>query len=595
MSVRIGIAGAVLLSFCFACGGSGSSGPSLTISPPSLTITTGSTPAGFTANLTGSSSPISWSLAGPGSISATSGSTTSYTPPANLAAATTATLTATAGSLTANATITINVPAINLTVSPSTLTVPAGLTSTLFTATLTGSSNAISWSLSGPGSITSTTGTTTSYTPPNSVTATANATLTATAGAGLTANVPITITVPAPITVSGTLVNMNNLPVGSAAVTIGTQNTLSGADGKFTLSNVTPPYTLVAISNKIAVVYQELTATNPVIVFFNATPTLPNSGTVTGSISPAPASTSTSIATWGSPETSIFANYDYFSSNPYSINMSWLGPASTTGNVHVLQEVLDSTTNYPTSYPGYGMAQGVVLTAANVVAPTINMVSISVDSLSGTVSLPSPEYFVALSLMSATFSDGATALLGSKFSSMDAGFTRSTPSGIGATIDVGVIAENANNSISSTMISGLASNATNAQLTILAASEPGLPTDSATGITTTTQFTWTPFAGGVNFITFTPTTNTNPTYYVVTPATTITIPDLSTLGLGLPVGGQGYNWQVWGFAPFANVDAFASGNFFAPLVQLGVIVLKPPSNFPVYSLSLANDRGFTTQ
>lgn len=538
MSVGIRIAGTAFLLSCFACGGGGSSGPVLTISPPSLTVTAGSTPAGFTANLTGSSSPISWSLAGAGSISATSGSTTTYTPPSNLAAATTATLTATAGTLTANATITINVPAINLTVSPTTLSVPAGLTSTLFTATLTGSSNSISWSLSGPGSISAMTGTTTSYTPPLSVTATTNATLTATAGASLTVNVPITITVPTPITVSGTVVDVNNLPVGSASVTVGSQNTLSATDGTFSLSNVTPPYNLIAIFNKSAVVYQELTATKPVIVFFTA-PVLPNSGKVTGNISPANFTGLTSVATWGSPETAIFADYDFdFSANPYSITPTWFGPSSTTGNVHVIQEIQDAT-GYPTSYPGYGMTQGVVLTSANVVAPTITLVSISVDRLSGSLTLPPPPYGVALSLLTATFSDGATALLGSS-ETLDAGYSFATPSGIGATLNVGAIAENTTtNALSGALISGLATNATNANLTILTASEPELPSDTATGITTTTQFTWTPFAGGINFIVFTPTVATNPTYYVVTPATTTTIPDLSTEGLALPAGVRG--------------------------------------------------------
>jgi hypothetical protein len=601
MSVRIRIAGVALLSLCFACGGGGSSGPSLTISPATLTVTSGSTPAGFTATLTGSSDAIAWSLSGPGSISTTSGTSTSYTPPASLAASTTAILTATAGTLTASATITINPPAINLTVSPQTLTVAAGTAATTFTATLTGSSNAIAWSLSGPGSISTMAGTTTSYTPPISVTSTTTATLTATAGASLTASATITINVPAPITVSGTLVNMNNLPMAGASVSIGAQNTLSASNGTFTIANVTPPYDLIAISNKIGVVYQQLTLTNPTVVFFSV-PSLPNSGTVKGSVSPATGLGVTGMVTtaaWGSPETSISANYDFnFSANPFSITPSWFGPASTTGNVHVIQEVVSSSTNFPTSYPGYGMAQGVVLTSAGVTTPTINLVSISVGSISGTLTLPTASYTIPISLLNAEFSDGATALLGSSGTVAAGSFTFATPLGIDATMDIEALAEEpGTNSLSATMISGVAPTATGVQLSILAPSDPGLPSDSATGITTTTEFTWTPFAGGINFITFVPTNSANPTYYVVTSATSITIPNLSTQGLGLPTGGQAYRWQVYGFAPFANVNAFASKNFFAPLASaaLGIIVIQPPSNFPVYSYSLADNRAFTTQ
>jgi len=71
----------------------------------------------FTAKLSGSSNPISWALAGPGSISASSGSSTLYTPPLAGSAPMSATLTATAGAgLSAGATIQIT-PPLPITVS----------------------------------------------------------------------------------------------------------------------------------------------------------------------------------------------------------------------------------------------------------------------------------------------------------------------------------------------------------------------------------------------------------------------------------------------------------------------------------------------
>src|SRR5450631_3499274 len=81
---------------------------SLKVNPKALVVTAGGAASNVTANLTGSSSAIAWSLSGPGTISSTIGDTTSYTPPASVTAATAATLTATSGSASGQAMITIN-------------------------------------------------------------------------------------------------------------------------------------------------------------------------------------------------------------------------------------------------------------------------------------------------------------------------------------------------------------------------------------------------------------------------------------------------------------------------------------------------------
>ena len=70
-----------------------------------------------------------------------------------------------------------------------------------------------------------------------------------------------------------------------------------------------------------------------------------------GSVSPTTlltaANYTTSVA-WGSPDTTIFADSNSFSTNPFSLTLDWFGPASTTGNLHVLQWLNNSTTNLPT-------------------------------------------------------------------------------------------------------------------------------------------------------------------------------------------------------------------------------------------------------
>jgi hypothetical protein len=90
----------------FACGSGGGAPAKLSVIPETATVTAGSSPIAFTATLTGSSAPIIWTLApaeGVGTLSATSGPTTSYTPPASVPGERLVTITASAGTLQASA------------------------------------------------------------------------------------------------------------------------------------------------------------------------------------------------------------------------------------------------------------------------------------------------------------------------------------------------------------------------------------------------------------------------------------------------------------------------------------------------------------
>ncbi len=160
------------------------------MSPTTASVEIGGAAIPFTATLAGSTEAINWNLTGLGTLSTTTGATTNYTPPTT-GEATTATLTATAGALTLTSTITINVAVPRLTLTPTTTTATIGGAAVLFTATLSNSVDPINWTLTGPGSISSTTGATTSFTPPATGTA-ATSTLTATAGP-LTASATITL------------------------------------------------------------------------------------------------------------------------------------------------------------------------------------------------------------------------------------------------------------------------------------------------------------------------------------------------------------------------------------------------------------------
>lgn len=225
---------------------------SLTLAPPTATVTAGGDALTFTATLTGSSATIAWALSGPGELSDASGPTTDYTPPASVDSQTTATITATAGNVSQSATVTITPGEAgpSLSVDPPSATVVAGGEAVTFTATLAGASDTVTWSLAGEGSLSDASGATTSYTPPASVAAEATATLTATAGA-LSRAATITIQ-PAPtINVSGKVLDLQGAGLSGAQVLIvdaaGPKTAvMSGADGSFTVNGVQTPYSISA-------------------------------------------------------------------------------------------------------------------------------------------------------------------------------------------------------------------------------------------------------------------------------------------------------------------------------------------------------------
>lgn len=102
---------------------------------------------------------------------------------------------------------------------------------------------------------------------------------------------------------------------------------------------------------------------------------------------------------------------------------------------------------------------------------------------------------------------------------------------------------------------GLAVNATSVSIPVPAGSDLSLPPNAATGVNNSTIFSYTPFSGGVHFVVFDG-PGANPDYVVVTAAASTTIPNLSSVGLGLPASTV-YSWRVLGATPFATVDAAA--------------------------------------
>jgi len=446
-----------------------------------------------------------------------------------------------------------------LTISPQTASAVIGGPAVSFTATLSGSSNAISWTLNGPGTIAPSGGSTTTYTPPPFGGSPVTATVTASAGAGVSASATVQVGVPTSIDVSGTVVGSDRVPIAGVNVTIGAQSVITGADGRFTISNVSLPYDLTAVltSPKRGIVYQGLTRRDPTVVMLGVTAT-PLTGTVTGNLSgghPLGGANESTRVQFASPEARNLLNGNdlFVASNPYSMQAAWIGPTTTTGTVHALQWQADGGT-VPTSFTGYASQTGVSVSSGGNVAADLVMSAPPVSTVGGTIRIdPSLLYFGQS--ISITFPDAPRIVLGGDAPSGT--FSYLVPNVGGATASLIAQAISSASNVSDLQMAGIPPGTTNLVVDLAAPPTPVAPADLATDIATTTVFTWTGMPGTVNLFGVRGRgTTPSPSYYVVTSGTSARIPDLAAQGLGLPPAAA-YSWNVNTYGPLTSVDELA--------------------------------------
>jgi hypothetical protein len=147
--------------------------PALTVSPTmaSATIGGGAVTLSATAMHFPQPPPLTWTLLGAGSLSATTGAVVQWTPPASGLAGMSMVTVSAPGGFTALATLSYS-SAPSLILNRTTALAMAtfgGRSSVALTATLSGSTAPITWTLTGPGALTTGTGATTQYGPPTSL------------------------------------------------------------------------------------------------------------------------------------------------------------------------------------------------------------------------------------------------------------------------------------------------------------------------------------------------------------------------------------------------------------------------------------------
>ena len=361
------------------------------------------------------------------------------------------------------------------------------------------------------------------------------------------------------ITVSGRVVNNWKNPIAAMPVVVsGKPPLVTDGNGRFSVSDVTPPYdvSVVHIGSKTATIYKGLTRTDPVLVGTSDAVTAQTanlSGSMSGVSLPQPALHNTLVVVMA-PDSGYGSNFASAAGAYAFPSFRWYGSPNTTGAIYALQ-VRYSATGAPAEYKAYGKRENVALANGGTFAgQNVRLNPIPNGNVSGSVSMAagytltgkgiflqlSPDYSMALETdyTSALTFSYVTPNIGPPALTLYASARKA--GGVGATV----------------YRRGVPATAAGIAMNIPAGPELSLPADGANGVATTTQFNWSAFAGGVHAAEFYSDAPNKPTYIIYTAGISTTIPDLSAVGLGLP-SSTPYKWAVLGLAPINNVDQLA--------------------------------------
>lgn len=354
-----------------------------------------------------------------------------------------------------------------------------------------------------------------------------------------------------PATINGRVLSQQLVPLPNVPVVVpGRTPVNSDASGRFSIPDVTPPYTIVAvnIAERQVYVFEGVTRTDPTLTYLGSgVDTLRAasfSGTVHGGTYPQPGDHMTLLGV-DSPQPArlLVGGLD----SAFSVTVGWVGPTSVTGTVHALQWQMQ-TTGLPSTYKGYGTIPNVTFTNGGSVSGAILNLSAPGDtSASGTVIIPSGYTQVSqtLGLRVGQKIDFVLAFN----ESPTPGFNFIVPRTVGTPYLQVAYSASGSSSLYYKTLSRGAGNA----VTIPQGTQLILPPDHATNVDTSTVFSWTPLSGAVYRVHFMSPSPASPSYIILTGGTSVSIPNLASFGLGLP-SSVSYNWGVYAFESVGGVD-----------------------------------------
>jgi len=466
-----------------------------------------------------------------------------------------------------------------LDVTPRVAVLTAGAGSATFTATVSGDVEAVSWTLLGPGSIAPSQGLTTVYTPPARVDADTDATITAHMNA-LRASAIVTVEPSATFVVEGRVVRTAGTPVADATVVVpGAGAATTDATGAFAIAGVRAPYDVAVRAYRYHLLYvHQLRRHDPTLLIdVGGTEAPPRSASVSGQVSggagfsPQPAGYRTGVAIGATAIDwrTVIQDEDL---GAYGRVSSWADDAGAYGLLVPLLAAATEATLYalqwradaagrPVEYAAFArrgplhLADGASLDGQHL---QLAMTPSATATLSGTGSWPAD----ARLRIKARFGDARMAVVDDP--APTASFRYATPAAADD-VELTVTTGNPSGNILSqyslgTFLGGVAPDATDAALAIVAPPNPDLPPDGSTLTSTSTVFRWQAM-GAVSPVYVACLQGSNATdawvLKLVTTANSVTVPDLSALGVTVPRSGT-FTWWVYGTTAATTTDE-ASG------------------------------------
>lgn len=450
------------------------------------------------------------------------------------------------------------------------------------TATLTNADDAITWTLTGPGALSSSTGAAVDYTPPALLDAEASAHVVA-AVAGLMASFEIRV-LPGPPTrgVSGHVVDAVGHPVaGVVARVAGHAAATTDEAGAFTILEVAPPYDLVLSTSgpgRSVSVYAGLTRNDPTVAIYQdsmaATGVADRSaelaGQVQGGDQAGKLRRDYQSVLFGSAEMPAGDPLEVLGvgiatpPRSYRFPVRWRGASTLHGAVLAVQLRVDPTTATPTAYWLATMPEVEVAHGATASVPPLELAAAKVVTTEGTVRLP-PGY--ALELTSAQLAPAAMGPAFTLFYDDNAGlpwgglpiFRYVLPALEGAAVRLCARAAGTAAHLLDSVAMGCAeaSGLAAVEVAVMAAPEPIVPPNGANAVGPDTVFAWQAFQGGVSVLEATPDDPDDSVFMVFTAGSHATLPDLDDARLALRSRAS-YHWRVRGLAPVTSVDALAA-------------------------------------
>jgi hypothetical protein len=499
-----------------------------------------------------------------------------------------------------------DVPAgdFTITTEPTSLTLPiAGSGTVTVTVARTGSVGDIMLSASGGGANVSatfspnpipasaTTSQATISIAGGSAATTTSITVTGTAGATQhAATLSVTSTT---ISVTGTIRgNRSGIKVG----VIGKQSVTSGAGGVFMFTDVTPPYDLYTfgeagtMATPIPTVFffKGLTRTDPIVsapatsvvpprIFLcviTTCPTAPISGTRTG-----PGTNTDPIVFAWTGDTGSVQSPVLNTDGTYNASIVWRTGTTHTGTLHALQ-LTRRPSGAPNTFLGYARTTSPALSDG--VAATVNLAAMPVNStatLTGTLNGPGGAYPAPTISLFQQFGTTQAALWSTDMTTtVDATFPLIAAAG-GTALHATVSDGTGTSSFVQPLTATVAVNFTMPPAAVL-----DMPANDATGVTTSTHFTWTSAASTIDEVNISTSAPTRASYKIFTTGSDVTIPVVPELPLP---ANQAFSWRVIAYGPNANIDEAVASN---ELETVSTSDYQGPPHAQTSTLS----RGFTS-